>query len=322
MATICQCCQKKFTRRHDLKRHVKSVHYVTEPEPEPELEPEPETDLGCRLCGMIFARQTTLSKHIIDMHPKETLKFQCDRCGKGFTRKYTLQRHQQTVCVSTLQPQPQPQPQSQPQPQPQIQLQSQSMVHEEPYINLVSKIRELETKLEDQQASERQLETKIDQLKERQVGNILQVICISNNDNYLDMLTHRLGNLNQAIDYIKDCALSDLAGDCRLLEKIYENDQPFFMDKKRTRVIYFNEKKEQISENKDLFGRKLATNLQNSYLRGVNYLINQSIDRSKNPNKLLDDHDLMSWNRHIYNLSDTCYQRKIISQLDIPVKST
>jgi hypothetical protein len=70
---------------------------------------------------------------------------------------------------------------------------------------------------------------------------------------------------------IKNCALSSLAGDCQLIEKMYlgehnSSDQPAirFLDKGKTRIEYFNEKKEKISDSKDIFGKKIANNLQNS----------------------------------------------------------
>lgn len=95
-------------------------------------------------------------------------------------------------------------------------------------------------------------------------NQILNVICVTNHDNYLDMLTDRIGDFNQAIDYIKDCALSDLSGDCKLIEKIYgnRNDEiSFSMNHKKSKILYQNERNETTSENKDLFGRKLANNL-------------------------------------------------------------
>jgi hypothetical protein len=36
------------------------------------------------------------------------------------------------------------------------------------------------------------------------------------------------------------------------------------------------------------------------------------------PNKFLEDHDLQTWNQHIYELSDARYQIKIVNHLDIP----
>ena len=132
-----------------------------------------------------------------------------------------------------------------------------------------------------------------------------------------------MGNFDQAIEYIKDCALSDLNGDCKLLEKIYANQKDefsFSIDHKQSKITYYNEKNESITENKEMFGRKLANNLQNSYLKGINYLIRKNLDQKMDPNKFLDDYDIMTWNTHIYRLSDSGHQRKIINQLKIPCK--
>jgi len=182
-----------------------------------------------------------------------------------------------------------------------------------------------------------QLEKKLEQLKEKTdreiidlkrkppntVNQVLQVICITNNDNYLDMLTDSLGNFDKAIEYIKDCALSNVSGDCKLIEKIYlscENETIHFSDKIKSKISYYNEHKKKVVENRDSFGKKIANNLQNSYLKGINYLINKNLVNHLCPNKFLEDYDIQTWNNHIYNLSDLHYQRKIISQLNIPIR--
>ena len=116
-----------------------------------------------------------------------------------------------------------------------------------------------------------------------------------------------------------------MSGDCRLIEKIYlaeaDLSQPSirYLDKSKTKIEYFNEKKQRVVDNRGVqLGRKLANNLQNSYLKGVNYLISQNLDNRLCPNKFLAEYDLQTWNQHIYDLSDSKYQRKIVNQLDIP----
>jgi len=157
-------------------------------------------------------------------------------------------------------------------------------------------------------------------------NNVLNLICVTGNDNYLDMLTEKIGNFEQAIEYIKDCALSDISGDCKLIEKIYlsestnDKNNIFFSDASRNKITYYNEKLEQVRENRASFGKKLANNLQNSYLKGINYLINRNLTNRESPNKFLEEYDLMAWNAHIYNLSDIVYQRKIVNQLNLPIK--
>ena len=139
------------------------------------------------------------------------------------------------------------------------------------------------------------------------------------------MLTEQWGSFDKALEYIKDCALSSLTGDCKLIEKIYlrkddNNQQVSFVNKSRNKIEYFNEKKEKIQDPKDLFSRKIANNLQNTYLKGINHLINRNLDNRGCPNKFLEDYDLQIWNQHIFDLSDPRYQKKIINHLDIPNK--
>lgn len=256
----------------------------------------------CNICHKEFTRTHDMYRHQQKFHAvvdsTDDKKHVCHNCGKIFSRKFTLQRHQQTICkpVSLSSPQ-----------------------REESYQQLVTKIKELENKLEKTSDQMTETNTLVTQIKDSP-KNVLQVICITSNDNYIEMLTNKIGNYDQAIDYIKDCALSDLAGDCKLIEKLYDDDtdQSFYIDKKKANIVYYNEKKERVMENKDQFGRKIANNLQNSYLKGVNYLINKNLDKNSNPNVFLEDYDIMSWNRHIYNLSDLCYQRKMLNQLKIP----
>ena len=173
-------------------------------------------------------------------------------------------------------------------------------------------------------------ETTIELKKEPRINNqVLQIFCVSNNDNYLDMLTEHWRSFDRALDYIKECALSHLIGDCKLIEKIYlgesnidpemnRNSSIRYVDKSRTKIQYFNEKKEKVIDNRESFGRKLANNLQNTYLKGVNYLITKNLEDHRCPNKFLEEYDLQTWNQHIYNLSDSRYQKKIVIQLNIP----
>ena len=170
----------------------------------------------------------------------------------------------------------------------------------------------------------KKLRDEVEMLKNKPTttNQVLQVVCIKNDENYLNLLTDLWGDHTKALEFIKDCALSSLSGDCKLLKKIYfeSNEAPFrYLDNARTKLEYFNEKKERIIDYKgERLCRILANNLQNSYLKGVNYVINRNLENKLCPNKFLDDYDIQSWNAHIYQLSDEKYQKKIISQLDIP----
>ena len=223
----------------------------------------------------------------------------CEFCGVCFTQKYNLTKHQKYNCKKIKEC---------------LLNDSKSIYDLKKTVSLlVEKIAQLE---------EKPSNTNI-------VNNNLQVICVNHNDNYLDMLSEQWNDFDKALEYIKDCALSHLIGDCKLIEKIYlegynSHKHQFppsihYTDKNRTKIAYFNEKKEKMIDNKGIIlGKKLANNLQNSYLKGVNHLINENLNNHKCPNKLLEDYDLQTWNSHIYELSDPKYQKKLMSQLNIP----
>jgi len=172
-----------------------------------------------------------------------------------------------------------------------------------------------------------QLKIELEKLKKTPpVQNILNVVCVKRDDNYLDVLTDKWGDFNQALDFIKDCALSSLTGDCKLLNKVYfETKTPTadtsirYLDKLKSKVQYVDEKAQTvIDQNGQKLSKILANNLQTSYLKGVNYIINDNLSKGVDPSKILGENDIQSWNSHIYELSDHKYQKKIISNLDIP----
>jgi len=221
-------------------------------------------------------------------------------CHNSFTRNDNLKRHIAKVHSNI----------------------AQNLPTQEVYQTLISKIDKLEEKLEER---DEQMSQKFNELKNTPVNNIansFNVICVTGRDNYLDMLANKIGDFNKAIEYIKDCALSSINGDCKLIEKMYTDQNQrlgFSINSKHSRITYYDENKEQVTENKEIFGSKLANNLQKTFLKSINYLINQNLEQRKNPNQLLDDYDMIEWNRHIYNLSDPSYQRKILNQLRIPL---
>ncbi len=256
-------------------------------------------------------------------------KFFCRYCYSGFTRNASLSRHLKNGCKVIN-----------------VGLVSEDFSSSAREFHLLKKLAEKEEqiailthsstleKLEKQIIELKDTTTKeIEQLKDtteelkktpRINNQILQVVCVGNNDNYLDMLTQQWGNFSKALEYIKDCALSSLIGDCKLIEKIYLSDSCEqyiqFIDKNRTKIEYFNENKERTIDSKELFGRKLANNVQKSYLKGVNYLITQNLENNMCPNKFLEDYDLQTWNQHIFELSNCQYQKKIVDNLDIKFK--
>lgn len=154
-------------------------------------------------------------------------------------------------------------------------------------------------------------------------------VYLQDNGDALKLLENMSGDFPKSLEFIKDCALSSLNGDCRLIERIYfsnanPNDCPIrFLDPTKKKIEYINEKKEKVIDIGGLrLARILASNLQNSYLQGVNYLITTNLNNQGCPIKFLGDYDIQSWNNHIYDLCDYKYQKKIIGNLDIPVVKT
>lgn len=248
-----------------------------------------------------------------------SLDIKCPHCARMFTRKDNMLRHvNEKRCKSTY-----------------SQIKTEQHEIEKKFAELEERTNREIAELKEQKTKEiaelKELTNKeLEEIKKAgptQVNQVLQVICITGNDNYLDMLTERMGNFGDAIEYIKDCALSDISGDCKLIEKIYmcngptKSEKMYYTDRSRNKIMFYNENLERVVESKISMGKKLANNLQNSYLKGINHLINRNLDDRLNPNKFLEDYDLLAWNKHIYDLSDTSYQRKIINHLNIPLLS-
>ena len=266
--------------------------------------------MNCVFCSKNFENVEKLQLHVINCCHNAKIQIQCPNCGRCFSRKPNLNKHMKLN---------------------RCKVKANQLTNE--FLKLEQKLDERLNLLEQSTAKG------FSEIKEKSaitnINNNLQVICISSNDNYLDMLTKEWGSFDRALEYIKDCALSSLTGDCQLIEKIYlgglypnvhqQDDivcaqSIHYVDKSRNKIEYYNEKKEKIIDNKEVFGRKIANNLQNSYLKGVNYLITQNLENHKCPNKFLEEYDLQIWNQHIYDLSDVRYQKKIVNQLNIPIQ--
>ena len=271
----------------------------------------------CPFCTYQFTTQRRLESHLRRKNPctnrpaeiqLEPDVFVCQYCEKKLSRKDSLNRHLR-VCK--------------------LKISLDNNISEKVVLSDLKEeiISEINNKLDEKDKSFLQQlqkqEKLIEELKVKPnvTNNNLQIFCVSSNDNYLDMLTERWNSFDKALEYIKDCALSDLTGDCKLIKKIYcENANNIqFTDKTKTRITYYNEKKEKTIDSKESFGRKLANNLQNSYLKGVNYLITQTLTNRHCPNKFLEEYDVQLWNSHIYRLSDQKYQKQFINNLDVPL---
>ena len=242
----------------------------------------------CEICHRYFSYRGHFLNHL-KTHKNVNIKlperFVCQNCGRSFTRKANLQRHIESSCQM-------------------------NQLHQIIEETIEAKIKERTQKLEEDVANIKK--------NPQHVNNILQVVCVSNTDNYLDMLTQSWG-FDKALQYVKDCALANLSGDVKLIEKIYFGSQQppiIFLDKKRGNLLFVDENNQKII---DLKGHKLsqilANNLQNTYLKGVNHLINQTLENRRCPNQLLEEYDLQIWNQHIYDLCQYERKKQIVQQL-------
>eukprot|EP00184_Porphyridium_aerugineum_P003748 CAMPEP_0184699354 /NCGR_PEP_ID=MMETSP0313-20130426/5655_1 /TAXON_ID=2792 /ORGANISM="Porphyridium aerugineum, Strain SAG 1380-2" /LENGTH=552 /DNA_ID=CAMNT_0027158429 /DNA_START=71 /DNA_END=1726 /DNA_ORIENTATION=- len=74
----CKLCGLLFSRKHDLKRHIKAMHLD-------------ERQFGCE-CGARFMRKQHLDSHVNTVHLKQA-NFKCDVCNKIYTAASTLRSH-------------------------------------------------------------------------------------------------------------------------------------------------------------------------------------------------------------------------------------
>ncbi len=251
--------------------------------------------IPCEYCKKTFSRKDNLSRHLLSCKLK--LKYDVND-----TKCYSPTKMNELDAILELKKE-------------MLKIKQQS----------AKKDKRLELKLAEKDEELKKIQSEIAELKEKKTINnqVLQVVCIGNKDNYLDMLTQKYNNFETALCFIKDCALSNLIGDCKLIEKIYFAESLpsiHFTDKSKTKIEYYNENEDLIMESKESFGKKIANNIQNSYLKGVNYLLTTNIENNGCPNKFLEEYDIQIWNQHIYDLSNDIYHKKIINHLNIPFK--
>ena len=76
---LCEFCQKPFSRKDNMKNHIKAVHNAIK-------------DLYCDKCPLAFSRVDNLKKHLLTVH-EETQSNMCDICGKAFNRSQDMISH-------------------------------------------------------------------------------------------------------------------------------------------------------------------------------------------------------------------------------------
>jgi uncharacterized C2H2 Zn-finger protein len=246
----------------------------------------------CDRCQKAFKQRYLYVNHLkrktlCPLKGTEDSNYKCSGCDRIFSRKYHLKRHMEESC---------------------------------PYLkNMPEKSEEI-TKI---CKTVSLLQYKVDELEKRQpIQNNLQIVCVNPNENYFDLLSGRMGGFQQALEFIKDCALSRLNGDCRLIEKIYFEQEssslvstlpPIRRNKNQT-IEYIDSAQKNVID--DPHGVKLceilANNIQNSYLKGIRIVVNDN-DMIK-----IYESDVDAWRSHIYDLSTYKYQKQLMTTLKIP----
>ena len=225
----------------------------------------------CKICERSYKYEASYLKHT-QSHSQidDPRRFKC-QCGRYFTRKTSLSRHMNQNCKID-----------------EIKKMREQIENE--IMNEFSK------KLDQSIKMTLELKENVDRIskKPRQINNILQVLCVGQKGNHLDMLADQC-NSEQASEYIKNYTSSNIDGDIRSIQKTdFNGNKPadcpiLFMDKKRIQSLFVNENRDLIDDpHGTLLAQRLGNNLQSTYLKGVNYLIDRNLNEKLCPNILMN----------------------------------
>ena len=199
MSHICPTCQYQFTRSYDLRRHIEAIHNRVK---------APAKIHECTLCHKIFSSKSNLNRHRRAFHndPSQTSTFS--------TTLPNVPNVPNTPDVPNA-------PNAPDVPNAPVAEKIAEYVIERINQSLIDRNEAFKKEVDARvDARVTDLKQEIQQIKPS--NNVLQVVCIGSNDNYLQMLTEKMGDIVPAIEYIKQCALSDINGDSLLLEKVYQ----------------------------------------------------------------------------------------------------
>lgn len=92
---ICKLCEKKFTQKHTLLRHINSVHVNNT---------EEKYNVQCYICDRKFVRKDNLEAHMLNVHIKKQTQIEsesdstiCLLCKKDFSQNAYLVQHTSIV---------------------------------------------------------------------------------------------------------------------------------------------------------------------------------------------------------------------------------
>jgi hypothetical protein len=156
----------------------------------------------------------------------------------------------------------------------------------------------------------------------------VQVTYVGQDDDFFDILTKEVGDEEKVLRFIMSCAQDGLAGDWRLLNRVYFDKKKTLIgfpitcinsDRNRGKYEFIDEMGARVFDKSGaLLSKRLARSLQNTYLKISNRLIKINIARYVDPMKFLAENDLQAVNVHVEQLSTETYQKKILGTLKYP----
>ena len=79
----CDICNKLFSNKSNLRKHIKNIHK--------------KIKFKCEICDKEFSQKDNLLSHKRNIHSK-SVEFECTVCEKKFNRKGNLQAHKNVCC--------------------------------------------------------------------------------------------------------------------------------------------------------------------------------------------------------------------------------
>ena len=97
----CNLCNKEFSRKQNLQRHLKKKYPCVKKEGGVEKE-----EFKCEFCNKSYKYNFTLKRHLKTCKVKQEMRFKCDFCKSGFTNDFSLKRHLKKCKVKKEQEEP------------------------------------------------------------------------------------------------------------------------------------------------------------------------------------------------------------------------
>lgn len=158
----------------------------------------------------------------------------------------------------------------------------------------------------------------------------IQVTAVGEDDDFFEILIKEVGDEEKLLRFIMSCAQDGLAGDWRLLNRVYFDKKKTKIgfpitcinsDRNRGKYEFIDENGTRIfDKNGVLLSKRLARSLQNTYLKISNRLIKISIAKYADPMNFLAENDLQAVNSHVEQLSTEHYQKKLLGTLKYPTE--